>query len=309
MRSIAATLSLLVLEACVHEQVLQPAAGASLAFTRRSASRRRTSPTPGRQDVAETTAAGVTVKVAGASWKGDPEHLGSLFAPIRVTIQNHSWKPLRVSYQDFSLSGASGFQYAAIPPIKARCTVSARNEPSSASSRPAEWEHDRLSNWPERRPPTQDMVSEALPEGVVEDGGSVAGIVYFESVTGRESAVELEMTLVDSSDGQTFGRIAIPFQTRQQAAQEESRRYAAAEEETAQHAATLQALDTLRNAEWMLATGNWDGVDGELANAEAALSGRTRLDLEAAREALANEDLYLARQYLAAALAERRAPR
>ena len=39
------------------------------------------------------------------------------------------------------------------------------------------------------------------------------GVVYFESVIGCESAVELEMTLVDSTDGQTFGRIAIPFQT------------------------------------------------------------------------------------------------
>jgi len=131
MRSLAATLSLLALGACVHQQVLEPAAGASLA--------------PGRQDVAETTGAGVTVKVARDPWKGDPEDLGSLFTPVRVTIQNHSWKPLRVSYQDFSLSGASGFQYAAIPPIKTRGTVSA--------------------------------------------------------------------TLVDSSDGQTFGRIAIPFQT------------------------------------------------------------------------------------------------
>ena len=206
MRSIAATLSLLVLEACVHEQVLQPGAGASLS--------------PGRQDVAETTAAGVTVKVARDSWKGDPEDLGSLFTPVRVTIQNHSWKPLRVSYWDFSLSGASGFQYAAIPPIKARGTVSARNAPSSASLRPAEWEHDRFANWPERLP-TQEMLPEALPEGVVENGGSVAGVIYFESVTGRESAADLEMTLVDPNDGQTFGRVAIPFQVRKQAADEE----------------------------------------------------------------------------------------
>src|SRR5712664_3393009 len=105
MRSIAATLSLLALEACVHEQVFEPAAGASLA--------------PGRQNVAEAIAAGVTVKAARDSWKGDPKDLGSLFTPVRVIIQNHSWKPLRVSYGDFSLSGASGFQYAAIPPIKA----------------------------------------------------------------------------------------------------------------------------------------------------------------------------------------------
>jgi hypothetical protein len=96
---------------------------------------------------------------------------------------------------------------------------------------------------------------------------------------------------------------------RLQAYEEEWRRQAAAEQEEAQRAATLQALDTLRYAERMLATGNSDGVDDELANAEAALSGRTRLDVETAREALENEDLYPARQYLAAALAERRVPR
>ena len=84
------------------------------------------------------------------------------------------------------------------------------------------------------------------------------------------------------------------------------REHAQLGEETAQHAATLQALDLLRNAQAMLAIGSSDGVDEKLANAETALSGRTRLDVEAAREALANEDLFLARQYLAAALAERR---
>ncbi len=93
---------------------------------------------------------------------------------------------------------------------------------------------------------------------------------------------------------------------RLQAYEEEWRRQAMAEQEAAQQAATLQALETLRYAERMLAIGNSDGVDDQLANAEAALSGRTRLDVAAAREALANEDLYPARQYLAAALAERR---
>jgi len=92
----------------------------------------------------------------------------------------------------------------------------------------------------------------------------------------------------------------------QQAAEKESERQAQAQEESAQHAATLRALDILRRAEAMLAFGNSDGVDDELANASTALWGRTRLDVEAAREALANEDLFLAREYLTAALAERR---
>jgi hypothetical protein len=95
----------------------------------------------------------------------------------------------------------------------------------------------------------------------------------------------------------------------QQAADEESRREDEAEQEAERHAATLEALGTLRQAETLLATGNSDGVDDELRRAEEALSGRTWLDVEAAREALARSDLYPAREYLAAALAERRVPR
>ena len=95
---------------------------------------------------------------------------------------------------------------------------------------------------------------------------------------------------------------------RRQAAEEESERQGEAEQENAQRAATLQALDTLRRVEAMLAFGNSDGVDEELANASEALWGRRRLDVEAAREALSNEDLFLAREYLAAALAEGRRP-
>jgi hypothetical protein len=231
MRPIAVLLSVFALEACVHEKVLEPAAGAPLA--------------PGRQNVAETVASGVTVKVTGDSWKGDPQDLGTLFTPVRVTIQNNSGKTLRVSYRDFALAGASGFHYAAIPPMKARGTLSSSQERSSPALQLAGWEHDRFqiaphysylypglrpwpgmfgydpfyydgfyANWPEKLP-TQDMLSEALPEGVVQDGGTVTGYVYFQSVTGRESAVQFEMTLADANDGQSFGQVAIPFQTTQ----------------------------------------------------------------------------------------------
>ena len=116
-----------------------------------------------------------------------------------------------------------------------------------------------------------------------------------------------QLVLQSEQENEQLGRIDNQLTAlRLQAYEEEWRRQAVWEQEAAQQAATLQALETLRYAERMLATGNADGVDDELANAEAALSGRTRLDVEAAREALANEDLYPARQYLAAALAERR---
>lgn len=102
-------------------------------------------------------------------------------------------------------------------------------------------------------------------------------------------------------------------QLQEQAARAESRRESRRQEQEAedeaQYAATLEALDLLRQAEMSLAEGNSDGVDAQLARAGAALSGRTRLDVEAAREALSREDLYPAREFLAAALAERRTAR
>jgi hypothetical protein len=217
-RSVASLLALFALEACVHQRVLEPAAGAPLA--------------EGRRNVAETAAAGVAVRVTGDSWKGDPPGLAILFTPVRVIIENHSGKTLRVSHRDFSLSGSSGFHYAAKAPIKAQGTLSGPGVTSSASRPHSAYVYPPVdawpggvvyspfvydgfdANWPEQLP-TQDMLSQALPEGVLENGGEVAGFVYFPSVTGRESAVEFEMTLEEASSGQTFGRVAIPFQTKQ----------------------------------------------------------------------------------------------
>jgi hypothetical protein len=90
----------------------------------------------------------------------------------------------------------------------------------------------------------------------------------------------------------------------QEAAQEE----AAAEDEAARHSAALEALNRLRSADVELASGDTDGVDDVLGQAESTLLGRTRLDLEAARAALEQSDLYQAREYIEAALAERRLP-
>ena len=113
----------------------------------------------------------------------------------------------------------------------------------------------------------------------------------------------LEAGLESEQLGEVNDRLA---QLGQQLTAEEELRQEEKTEAAAQHAATLQSLDVLRHAEAALATGDSDGVDEQLAAAEAALSGRTLLDVEAAREALARSDLGPARQLLAAALAERR---
>jgi hypothetical protein len=69
------------------------------------------------------------------------------------------------------------------------------------------------AHWPKQLP-TKDMLAKALPEGAVQNGGHVAGFVYFQSVKKRESNVQFNMTLVDASNGQSFGEMHIPFVVR-----------------------------------------------------------------------------------------------
>ena len=238
------------LGACATTPVLKPEAGDALV--------------PGTQNVAEATAAGVRILVAGDAWKGDPSNLGELFTPVKVAIENHSGKAVRVSYPDFTLSGSSGFKYAAIPPMSAKGQIS-QAEPSHRgprfqlafyqggvttpglssrvrlAAREHAYDHDHFfvaphfsayypgwgvwpysypydpffydslyAYWPEKLP-TQDMLSQAFPEGVVQDGGKIAGFVYFQGVGKRESSVTFSMNLVDATNSQSFGQASIPF--------------------------------------------------------------------------------------------------
>ncbi len=63
--------------------------------------------------------------------------------------------------------------------------------------------------WP-RPLPSQDMLERALPEGVLDDGGSMSGYLYFQRVT-RESKVRLEVELRDAADNEIVGTAALPF--------------------------------------------------------------------------------------------------
>jgi hypothetical protein len=112
---IGPVLALVGIAACATTPVLKPAPGDTLA--------------PGKQNVAQAEVAGVLVFVGGDSWTGDPPTLGQLFTPVLVTIENHGGKTVRVSYADFSLSGSTGFKYAAIPPMSAKGQIG-RADPS-----------------------------------------------------------------------------------------------------------------------------------------------------------------------------------
>ena len=63
--------------------------------------------------------------------------------------------------------------------------------------------------------PTQDMLTQALPEGTLEDGGRVEGFLYFQGVAARERGVVLQARLVDANTGEPVGTVDIPFQVRE----------------------------------------------------------------------------------------------
>jgi hypothetical protein len=62
--------------------------------------------------------------------------------------------------------------------------------------------------------PTRDMLRQALPEGTLEDGGTITGFLYFQDVSEREGRVTLQARLVDARTGEQFGTLAIPFEVR-----------------------------------------------------------------------------------------------
>jgi len=62
--------------------------------------------------------------------------------------------------------------------------------------------------------PTRDMLQSALPEGTLEDGGTVQGFLYFQGVAHREPGVALQAQVVDAASGEQLGTLSIPFQVK-----------------------------------------------------------------------------------------------
>lgn len=84
----------------------------------------------GSRQVAFAEAAGVKLW-AEFQWSGDPVNLPDYVTPVLVTMENTSGRPVRLAYEDFTLLGASGTRYAALPPFGIAAGVSERTQPAS----------------------------------------------------------------------------------------------------------------------------------------------------------------------------------
>ena len=226
-RSIHGALALLAaaaLAGCGSASRLEPAPG---------------TPTTSRNHhAAVATVAGVRMTVEPSAWVGQPMTLDQMVTPMRVTIANRGRRPLRLRYEDITLTGSGGFTGAAIPPYRIDANqdlVAGRPAlvPRFSSSRfhlapdywryyPTmprwndPWAHESIyydryyPSWTTSLP-TLDMLEQALPEGVLQAGGRVPGFVYFPRLGPEVTGTEFRAELVDARSGTSLGTIRVPF--------------------------------------------------------------------------------------------------
>lgn len=194
----------------------------------------------GPGQAAAATEAGVRLVAQVQAWDARPRDLEQEMTPIRVEVENGSNHPLRIRNQEFTLREADGTQLAAVPVYSIDEEVTRRVAPAFAYDRfylapYLDGYYDGMDLWAYDFPydrgyydrvypyystlvrvdlPTDQMVVFALPEGVVEPGGSISGFLYFEEVDDDAGRARLEMDLVNARTGDVFGEIEIPFVVR-----------------------------------------------------------------------------------------------
>lgn len=222
---ISVLILLFALSACATKTALDPAPGTTT-FGR------------GNHQVVDTLS-GVELTASADAWRGMPEIVQEII-PIKVTIRNNHGKPITVQHRNFSLVNPNGKRYEARVPeeIKGQVRVASPglyagpsfyynsfNMPPYFGYYPGRagivdpfyndpWFYNRYygtysGNPAEVNLPTKDMLSEALPEMTVPQGGEITGFLYFNKI-GDEKQVDLNMDVVETG-GDRIGTISIPF--------------------------------------------------------------------------------------------------
>ncbi len=195
---------------------------------------------PGAPEAAAAEVQGVRVSAEGDDWDASPADLSSRLTPVKVRIINHSGAPARIAYQQFTLLGADGRVYRAIPvvpldhqsPVDDAGTIRPIYAASKFFVAPryhdiyptlAAWPHpltldaaasnDLYHRWDDGLP-TRPMQRMGLPEGVLADGGEISGFIYFEDATKRERRLTFRADFQDEQNGDQLAEVKIPFLVR-----------------------------------------------------------------------------------------------
>jgi hypothetical protein len=199
---------------------------------------------PQLPDAAEIVQSGVRIVVQAEAWKGAigiDDHV----TPMRVQIENTSARPVKVQYANLALQAPGDARYPALPVYEIRGSIDAPVlVPGYAPAAPGyvskgfllapwykpivpdrpiysgEWPWDPLYHqnmmraWVKVGLPTPEMRELAMPEGVIQPGGTVGGFLYFRKVDPRVPGVVFAATLTDAETGAPFVQVGIPFSAR-----------------------------------------------------------------------------------------------
>lgn len=196
--------------------------------------------------------AGVRMRVDGAPDVALPEGTENAVTPVRVVIENQGDDPLRIRLRELRLIERDGEENVALPPLQldaevpegvlpafgaSRFSLAPRYAPFYAGGgartglpRPGvatgpfpSWtgpfdadpyySPTYYPRWADPLP-TAEMVSRALPEGVLSPGGSVDGLLFFEGISPLEDRVLFVADLVNARTGAVMGTLRIPFEVR-----------------------------------------------------------------------------------------------
>jgi len=178
---------------------------------------------------------GVRLLARGGAWRGTPANLGADVTPIEVRIENASGKPIRVLYERFALVAGDGRTFYPLPllPLAAGTAKMPAVQPAYADDHffvaprlrtayvtlPV-WGHTlpqdeslyRLDyqKWNQHLP-TPNIIDEGLPEGVLANGGTVSGFLYFDGEARGEHDLVFQADVEDSDGDARVALITIPF--------------------------------------------------------------------------------------------------
>lgn len=145
---------------------------------------------------------GVKVVVETNSWDGYPRELSERVIVLKVTIENHSPRPVEIRYNNLSLTAAHSHRYSDIPPYGVSGRTHERLEPEWAYS-DAEYFSVPL--------PTEEMIQKAIAEGTIAAGQTTTGFLYFQKPPQKPQDISFRAILVDAQTGERFGRVEVPL--------------------------------------------------------------------------------------------------
>lgn len=164
-------------------------------------------------------AGGARVFVSANAWTGESR------TAVLVQIENRSGEAVRVVPGDMRLESWSGTSLRPLPSGSA--VIGASYDSFRPTIRPG-FDHDRFSGGgqrsyqdaailhsdgreqPEQPLPAPGPIGGALPEGPLEDGERVAGVVYFQPLPEGDSPALLVMVLASAKDGHELSLVSVP---------------------------------------------------------------------------------------------------